>query len=193
MTATKYEQIWHSLEDEEYRREFNTDVDTGLAFQIKLLREKNGWTQEELAQRAGSKQETISQWENPNYGRYTLKTLKSLASAFDVGLMVRFVPFSELVLWNATLTPQRLAPPSFNEEQEQQASGIWRGSVAGEQTYFAESAFAASEPGRTMTSFTLTTENELIPGPSLGASLQDMLPLQGRPAQRRGEELAHAA
>jgi transcriptional regulator with XRE-family HTH domain len=103
MTATKYEQIWHSLEDEEYRREFNADVDTGLAFQIRALREKNGWTQGELAERAGSDQGTISQWENPNYGRYTLKTLKSLANAFDVGLLVRFAPFSELALWASLL------------------------------------------------------------------------------------------
>jgi transcriptional regulator with XRE-family HTH domain len=116
MTATKYEQIWHSLEDEEYRREFNADVDTGLAFQIRALREKNGWTQGELAERAGSDQGTISQWENPNYGRYTLKTLKSLANAFDVGLLVRFAPFSELALWHATLTPRSLAPHSFDEE-----------------------------------------------------------------------------
>ncbi|MGB6837009.1 MAG: helix-turn-helix transcriptional regulator [Dehalococcoidia bacterium] len=115
---SKYQEVWKSLEDEEYRREFNLDIDTGLAFQIKMLREKNGWTQEQLAQRAGSKQETICQWENPNYGRYTLMSLKTLAVTFDVGLMVRFVPFSELVNWNTTLTPQRIAPPGFTEENE---------------------------------------------------------------------------
>lgn len=115
--TTKYYQLWKSIEDEEMRREFNLDVDTTLAFQIKLLREKNGWTQAQLAERAGSKQETISQWENPNYGSYTLKTLKGLATAFDVGLMVKFAKFSEIVEWNANLTPERLAPPSFTEEQ----------------------------------------------------------------------------
>lgn len=113
----RYEQIWRSLEDDEYRRAFNVDVDTGLAFQIRALREKNGWTQDQLGERAGGKkQEVISQWENPNYGRYSLQSLKSLAVAFDVGLMVRFVPFSDLVNWNANLTPERIAPPSFDEE-----------------------------------------------------------------------------
>lgn len=115
----KSEQLWKSLEDEEYRRAFVVD-DTGLAFQIKLLREKNGWTQQQLAERADSKQETISQWENPNYGRYTLKTLKGLATAFDVGLMVKFAPFSEVIEWNANLTPERLAPPSYAEERQAQ-------------------------------------------------------------------------
>ena len=117
-----YDQVWKSIaEDEEYRREFNLDVDTTLAFQIRLLREKNGWTQEQLAERVGSRQETISQWEDPNYGRYTLKTLKGLATGFDVGLMVKFAPFSEVVEWNANLTPNRLAPPNFAEEQSIQA------------------------------------------------------------------------
>ena len=113
----RQEEIWKSLQDEDYRRAFTADVDTGLAFQIRLLREKKGWTQEELGQRAGGKkQETISQWENPNYGRYTLRTLKDLAVAFDLGLIVRFAPFSELVEWAANLTPDRLAPPSYEEE-----------------------------------------------------------------------------
>ena len=114
----KYQQVWQSLKDEEYRREYSSDVGTGLAFQIKLLREKNGWTQEHLAQRTSRQQETISQWENPNYGRYTLNSLNSLAAAFDVALMVKFVPFSELVKWGTNLTPKRLAPPSFNEEKQ---------------------------------------------------------------------------
>ncbi|MEX0786199.1 MAG: helix-turn-helix transcriptional regulator [Dehalococcoidia bacterium] len=115
---TRSEQIWKSLEDKEYRDAFNADVDTGLAFQIRALREKNGWTQAQLGERAGGKaQETISQWENPNYGSYTLNSIKDLAVAFDVGLAVRFVPFSDLVEWNANLTPERIAPPSFDEER----------------------------------------------------------------------------
>jgi len=113
---TKRQQILRSLENEEYRREFAADVATTLAIQIRLLREKYGWTQEQLAQRMGKRQETISQWENPDYGRYTLNTLKELAAAYDVALIARFAPFSDLVDWVANLTPQRLAPPSFVEE-----------------------------------------------------------------------------
>ena len=86
---------------------------------FRLLREDNGWTQEELAQRAAKAQETISQWENPSYGRYSLNTLKELAKAFDVGLLVRFVTFSELVDWTVEVTPKRLRPPSYTKEREQ--------------------------------------------------------------------------
>lgn len=114
----KYQRIWESLKDVEYRREYSADIGTGLAFQIKLLREKNGWTQDRLAGLTGKQQETISQWENPDYGNYTLNTLKSLASAFDVALIVKFAPFSELAKWMSALTPERLAPPSFGEEAQ---------------------------------------------------------------------------
>ena len=113
---TKRQQILSSLENREYRREFAADIATSLAIQIRLLREHHRWTQEELAHRMGKRQETISQWENPDYGRYTLNTLRELAAAFDVALLVRFASFSDLVDWIANLTPQHLAPPSFDEE-----------------------------------------------------------------------------
>ena len=79
------------VRDEEYRHEFVSEhVTVGLAFQINLLREARGWTQEELAGRCDMAQETISRLEDPNYGRYTLKTLKRLAKTFDVGLLSPF-------------------------------------------------------------------------------------------------------
>ena len=109
-------QILKSLGQRSYRRAFRDDIGTGLAFQIKLLRERRGQTQEELAERIGKRQETISQWENPNYGRYTLKTLLELAEAFDVALIVRFAPFRDLAYWTATITPDRLAPKTYEEE-----------------------------------------------------------------------------
>lgn len=112
----KRQQILRSLENSEYRREFAADIGTGLAFQVRLLREDRGWTQEQLAHQMGKRQETISQWENPDYGRYTLNTLRELAAAFDVALLVRFAAFSELVDSLTNLTPERLAPPSFDEE-----------------------------------------------------------------------------
>lgn len=117
MPLDEYRELISSFSDNEYRREFaNEQVATGLAFQIRLLRESRGWTQEELAQRAGKAQETISQLEDPNYGRYSVTTLKKLAAAFDVALSLRFVSFSELASRTVRLTPQDLAPPSFDEE-----------------------------------------------------------------------------
>lgn len=129
----KWQQIWANLEDQEYRHEFATEVATTIATQIRLLREKEHWTQTELGQRTGNKeQSTISQLENPNYGRYALATLKRLATAFDVALVVRFVPFSELVDWSTNLTPTKLAPPSYSEELSERQGQIERELMLGD-------------------------------------------------------------
>ena len=60
---------------------------------------------------------SISRLEDPNYGRYSLKTLKRLARAFDVGLLVRFVSFGELGEWTVNLTHSK-TPPSYDEERQ---------------------------------------------------------------------------
>src|SRR5215208_4448170 len=98
MTSPRERQIAASLGDKEYRDAFvEEQIDTGLPFQIRTMRQRRGWTQGDLGQRAGMAQETISLLESPTYGRFTLRTLKRLASAFDVAVMVRFVPFSQFV------------------------------------------------------------------------------------------------
>jgi hypothetical protein len=45
-----------------------------------------------------------------------------LAKAFDVGLLVRFVPSSTLINWTVDLTSAVIAPPSFNEEEKLRAA-----------------------------------------------------------------------
>jgi len=88
-------------------------IKRGIAFQLRALREARGWTQEDLGARAQKRQSFISSIENPDNGNYTINTLKELASAFDVALVVRFVPFSELVDWTTSISPETLAPSPF--------------------------------------------------------------------------------
>lgn len=115
--ANKREQIWQSLSDIEYRHQFvEEEINVGIAFQIRSLRNRQKLKQDNLADLLGVTQPLVSSWENPNYGKYTLGTLKELAKAFDVGLLVRFVPFSTLVDWTVNLTSDIIAPPSFGEE-----------------------------------------------------------------------------
>ena len=59
------------------------------------------------------KQSRISDLEDPNYENYQTRTLVKLASAFDVGLVVKFVPFSELAKWSANLSPRDFLPTEF--------------------------------------------------------------------------------
>ena len=41
-----------------------------------------------------------------------------IAKAFDVGLLVRFVSFSELANWTIDVDPGRLNPPSYEQERQ---------------------------------------------------------------------------
>jgi len=68
-----------------------------VARQIKAMRKAKEWTQADLANACHAEQSNISRLENPKYGSFTINTLLEVAKAFDVGLSVRFVPFSELI------------------------------------------------------------------------------------------------
>ena len=108
------------LSDPDARSRFKTNqIRELIASQIRLLREQHSWTQTELGDRAGGvPQPRISRLEDPDNAGITLRTLVKLSDAFDVGLIVRFAPFSELVDWTIGLTPERLAPPSYDEERQ---------------------------------------------------------------------------
>lgn len=152
MTTETSRRLLKSLEDPEYRRIFvDEHVSTGLAFQIRQLREDRKWTQEQLAQHTGKAQETISLWENPDYGRYSLRTLKDLAAAFDVALLVRFAPFTDLASWVTELTPERLAPPNFDEERSR-APAVTGSITLYQNTWFANKEFTTSGWGGTAAS-----------------------------------------
>lgn len=118
MTSAK-SQIVKALQDKEYRQLYvDENISTVIAVQLREMRESKGWTQSELGQHAsGIRQERISQLEDPDYGRPTLTTLKRLAAAFDVALIVRFAPFSELVNWSVNLTPAHLNPQDFAHDR----------------------------------------------------------------------------
>lgn len=115
MPGSEREQLWERLRDKPYRDGLlQAEINNGLAFQIRALQRDRGWTQAELGEKVGVRQALISQWEDPNYGRYTLSSLRKLASAFDVALLVRFAPYRELADWIIERTQESLAPAGFN-------------------------------------------------------------------------------
>ncbi|HUY26627.1 MAG TPA: helix-turn-helix transcriptional regulator [Candidatus Binataceae bacterium] len=99
-----------------YRDVFGTSITGITAAQIRAMREKSKWSQEELAQKAGMAQARISLLENPNYDNLSLNTLKRIANVFDVALIVRFAPFSKLFSMIENQTFETLAAPSFVDE-----------------------------------------------------------------------------
>jgi transcriptional regulator with XRE-family HTH domain len=101
----------------------SSQIDKGIAYQIRALRDSQDLSQEQLAQTVGMNQNAISRLESPRYGRPTIRTLKRLAAAFDVALIVRFVPFSQLINWVSGtpyleygLSTIAMAAPNYSDE-----------------------------------------------------------------------------
>jgi transcriptional regulator with XRE-family HTH domain len=72
-----------------------------MAFQIRALRDREKWTQAEFAEKVGIKHQPMvsSRLENSHYGKHSITTLKKIAAACDVALVVWFIPFSRLTDW----------------------------------------------------------------------------------------------
>ena len=108
------------LRDPEYRKAFvSSQMNVGIPFQIRALLKSRGWTQENLAERTGMRQPRISALLTPGKVRPNIETLRRIAEAFDCGLEVRFVSFSELVQWSERFDPEHFNIPTFEEEIRQ--------------------------------------------------------------------------
>ena len=111
--------INNDFQEKEYRIAFvDAMIRTGVAFQIKALRQREDMSQQDLGEIVNTPQNVISRYENSDYDGFTLKTLKRLASAFDVALIVKFASFGELRDLTKDRSPEVLAVPSFSKEQE---------------------------------------------------------------------------
>jgi transcriptional regulator with XRE-family HTH domain len=105
------------LKDKRYRDGYvASQITFGLPLQIRALRAERDWTQGELADAAGMTQPRIAEIEKPGKRRLNLETLLRIASAYDVGLEVRFVPFGKLVGDSEGFSPDSFRVPSFDDE-----------------------------------------------------------------------------
>ncbi len=119
MSVTSKNKLIAKLKDKEYRDAYAVEhVTTSLPFQIRALREKREWTQGKLAKHAQTTQTAISRIEDPDYGKLSLNTLYKLAAAFDVALLVKFVPFSRLLSEFEDVSPEALEVEGFEDEIE---------------------------------------------------------------------------
>src|SRR5712692_1925286 len=65
----------------EARAQFvSSQIDKGIAYQLRAIRDRQGLSQEEFAEAVGMNQNAISRLESPRYGRATIGTLKRLAA-----------------------------------------------------------------------------------------------------------------
>ncbi len=120
-----WDAVWSRLTigAEERTKFVESHLGKNIAFQVRAMRARNDWSQQDLADKLETNQNAIYRLENPSKVKPTLSTLKKVAKAFDVALIVRFVPFNQLVNWvtgteymEKGLTSESLAVPSFSEE-----------------------------------------------------------------------------
>jgi transcriptional regulator with XRE-family HTH domain len=115
--STKASLIRKLRKSKDYRAAFvDSEISIGLPFQIRALRERCGWSQKELAVATSMLQPRICAMEQAGYGNFTLNTLKKLAAAFDVALVVKFAPFSELINWAEHFSPDTFAVPRATDD-----------------------------------------------------------------------------
>ena len=109
--------LMNELRNKEYRNGYvASQIRIGIPFQIRALRNQRGLNQEEFASLVGMSQPRVSELERPGERRPNIETLLRIAEAYDIGLQVRFVPFSELVEWAESFNPDDFSVPSFEEE-----------------------------------------------------------------------------
>ena len=121
MSVTSRLKLLRKLRNKQYRDAYvEQNVKTSLPFQIRTLREQpeREWSQGELGERADMRQNAISRLENADYGNLNINTLLRLASAFDVALLVKFVPFRKLLDEFKDLSANALEVGSFDQEIE---------------------------------------------------------------------------
>lgn len=111
------ERLLQKFHDFAYRHSYIDEfTDAYIATQIKVLREQREWNQTELAERAGMHQSQICTLEDVNNASWKVRTLKKIAKAFDLVLVVRFEAFGKVLPDIGHLERERLARVSFEND-----------------------------------------------------------------------------
>jgi len=110
--------LTRELREKQYRDAYvDSQIRVGLPFEIRALRKsRDNMTQSALAEKAKMSQPRISEIESPGERKLNIETLLRLASAFDVALEIRFVPFSKLVDRSESFDPETFDVASFEDE-----------------------------------------------------------------------------
>ncbi len=123
--SESHETLKRELMDEEYRNAYAEDfLNTSIATQIRVLRDLRQMSQQELADRIGTKQAGISRLENVNYSAWKTETLRKLARALGVRLRITFETFGTLLDDAAQFSRESLQRPKFEDDP------VFKGPVA---------------------------------------------------------------
>ena len=83
------EYLKEKLKNKEFEKSYYEGLEKArIAIEITLFREKKGFTQSKLAELTGTSQSAIARLEDPDYKGYSLSTLRKIANALDLELVV---------------------------------------------------------------------------------------------------------
>lgn len=83
------EYLKEKLKDKDFEKDFYEGLEKArVAIEIALFREKKGFTQAKLAELTGTSQSAIARLEDTDYKGYSISTLRKIANALDLELVV---------------------------------------------------------------------------------------------------------
>ena len=107
------------LLDPEFRHAYADEhLNLSVATQIKVIREQQKLSQNELAKKLNTKQAGVSRLESANYNNWSVRLLKKFAEAFDVRLQISFEEFGTLWQEVDDFSRESLQRKSFSEDPE---------------------------------------------------------------------------
>jgi transcriptional regulator with XRE-family HTH domain len=83
--------LLEEFKDKEFEKEFYKGLEKArIAIEIAFFRDKRGLTQIELAKLVNTSQSAIARLENTDYKRHSINTLRRIAEALDLELVITF-------------------------------------------------------------------------------------------------------
>jgi transcriptional regulator with XRE-family HTH domain len=117
MALQSKDSLHRKLADKRFRKTFiSSRIAQTLGMQVRVMRQRLDLSQKDLARALGTSQNAIYRLESPKAIRPNISTLERIAEYFDVGLVVRFAPFSEIADWTLNLAPECIDVPSFDAD-----------------------------------------------------------------------------
>lgn len=110
-------QFIEKLQDWKYREAYiRASINVNLPSQIRALRLKQEMTQKGLADASKMLQPRISAMEKPGAVKFNIETLVRVAAGLGVGLIVKFVPISEMVDWENGFSQDEFNVVTFDRD-----------------------------------------------------------------------------
>lgn len=110
------DKILSEFSDKEFRDGYvESRVRNLIAYQIRALRDQRNLSQKQLAEKLPhGTQSAVSRAEDPEYGRLSVTSLLELASAFDVGVTIKFCNHEDFLAQTANISPSNLCALSYD-------------------------------------------------------------------------------